>query len=127
MFLSLGVFTLWQSTLQLRINLIYKMTRHWYYIFIFAIAFSFLPRSLRAGNMMKVEEVVAFNDINIYYEQNSLRVTGGEGLKLRVFNVAGILVVCENVDSADKRYNLDLPRGCYIVKVGSVVKKIFVK
>ena len=102
------------------------MARHWFYIFIL-IACSTLSTPLLASNMSDTQQIVAFNDINIYFEQNILRITGGEGLRLHIFNVTGILVVCENIDSADKRFSLDLPHGCYIVKVGKLVKKISVK
>lgn len=112
---------------QYGINFKNKMARHWYYIFILVIAFSTLSTPLLARNMSEIEQLAAFNDINIYFEQNILRITGGEGLRLQIFNVTGILVVCENIDSADKRFSLDLPHGCYIVKVGKLVKKISVK
>ncbi len=103
------------------------MARHWYYIFIFIIAFCSLSTPLLASNTSGIEQIAEFNDINIYFEQNNLRVTGGEGLKLQIFNVTGVLVVSQNIDSTDKRFGLDLPRGCYIVKVGKLVKKISVK
>ncbi|MDN5553175.1 T9SS type A sorting domain-containing protein [Prevotella sp.] len=103
------------------------MAKHWYYIFILVIAFSALSTPLLASNTSQIEQIAEFNDINIYFAQNNLRVTGGEGLKLQIFNVTGILVVTENIDSTDKRFSLDLPRGCYIVKVGKLVKKISVK
>lgn len=31
------------------------------------------------------------------------------------------------VEGADKYYELNLPKGCYIVKVGKVVRKISIK
>mgnify|MGYP003414723536 CR=1 FL=1 len=31
------------------------------------------------------------------------------------------------VDNNDKYYDLNLPKGCYIVKVGKVVRKIYIK
>ena len=102
------------------------MARHWFYIFIL-IACSTLSTPLLASNMSDTQQIVAFNDINIYIEQNILRITNGEKLRLQIFNVTGVLVVCENIDSADKRFSLDLPRGCYIVQVGKLVKKISVK
>ena len=104
-----------------------KMARHWVYIFILVIGCCALSTPLLASNMSDTEQVAAFNDINIYFEQNILRITAGEGLRLQIFNVTGVLVVCENIDSADRRFSLDLPRGCYIVKVGKLVKKISVK
>ena len=82
------------------------MARHWFYIFIL-IACSTLSTPLLASNMSDTQQIVAFNDINIYIEQNILRITIGEKLRLQIFNVTGVLVVCENIDSADKRFSLD--------------------
>ena len=31
------------------------------------------------------------------------------------------------VDGSDKHYTLSFPRGCYIVKVGKVVRKISIR
>jgi len=31
------------------------------------------------------------------------------------------------VEGQDKRFDLNLPKGCYIVKVGKVVRKISIK
>lgn len=103
------------------------MAKNWYYIFILMIVFSASPAPVIGSNVWGAELQSVNNDINIYLEQNSLRVTGAEGLKLEIFNVAGIMVVSENIDGVDKRFSLDLPRGCYIVKVGKLVKKISVK
>ena len=52
--------------------------------------------------------------INISVNGSSLRVTGVRVMSLKV-------------DGSDKTYNLNLPQGCYIVKVGDVVRKISVR
>lgn len=31
------------------------------------------------------------------------------------------------IDGQDKRYTLNLPKGCYIIKVGNVVRKISIR
>ena len=46
---------------------------------------------------------------------------------LSVYNVAGIRIAFVKVESADKHFDFNLPKGCYIVKVGKVVRKIAVK
>lgn len=56
-----------------------------------------------------------------------LHVTGAAGLDLKVYNVTGVLVKSLRVDSDDKRYDLNLPKGCYIVKVGKTVRKISIR
>ena len=53
-----------------------------------------------------------------------LHVTGANGYVLRVYNVLGVRVASIKVEGNDKRIDLPLKSGCYIVKVGNVVRKI---
>lgn len=62
--------------------------------------------------------------ISIHLLGDDLRVTGAAGEMLQIYNVAGVRVMTVKIDSSDKTYNLNLPKGCYIVKVGKVVRKI---
>ena len=65
---------------------------------------------------------------DVSFDDNVLRVTEGSGLTLRIYNVAGgAPVLTLKVDSQDKRIELNLPKGIYIVKVGKVARKIVVK
>lgn len=58
---------------------------------------------------------------------NALHITGGAGMVLEIYNVAGVRVNCSKIDSQDKRVELSLSKGCYIVKVGKTVRKISLK
>ena len=42
-------------------------------------------------------------------------------------NLAGMRVAYLKIDSAEKHFDLGLPKGCYIVKVGKMVRKIAVR
>ena len=53
-----------------------------------------------------------------------LHVTGASGLVLQVYNVLGVRVASIKVEGNDKRIDLPLKSGGYIVKVGNVVRKI---
>lgn len=55
-----------------------------------------------------------------------LHVSGANGLVLQVYNVLGVRVASIRVEGNDKRIDLPLKSGCYIVKVGDVVRKISV-
>ena len=46
------------------------------------------------------------------------------GKTLQVYNVTGALVATYRIDSDDKTITLNVGRGCYIVKVGDVTRKI---
>lgn len=58
---------------------------------------------------------------------STIRVTEAAGQTLYVYNVAGVVVQSFRVDGQDRHYDLNLPKGCYIVKVGKTVRKISVK
>lgn len=58
---------------------------------------------------------------------STIHVSGANGQMLEVYNIAGMRVMCVKVEGQDKRFDLNLPKGCYIVKVGKVVRKISIK
>ncbi len=55
-----------------------------------------------------------------------LHVSGANGQVLQVYNVLGVKVASIKVEGNDKRIDLPLKSGCYIIKVGDVVRKISV-
>lgn len=84
------------------------------------------PVSANANNAIEIVD----NDIvgiTVTVSESTLRVTGATGLSLSIYNVAGVHVQSFRVEGADRRYELNLPKGCYIVKVGKVVRKISIK
>lgn len=63
----------------------------------------------------------------ISVSESILHVTGANGLVLEVYNVAGVRVMSVKVEGQDKKYELNFPKGCYIVKVGKLVRKISIR
>lgn len=57
-------------------------------------------------------------------DNNVLHITGGTGQVLEIYNVAGVRLSTTKIDSQEKRVELNLTKGCYIVKVGKTVRKI---
>ncbi len=84
-----------------------------------------------ANNMMEIELIDNndFNQVCITVSGSTLRVTGAEGLTLCVYNVTGGQPVLKTkVDGVDKSYDLNLPKGVYIVQVGNkATRKIVIK
>ena len=68
-----------------------------------------------------------FQNIFISVNESTLRVVGASGQVLYIYNVAGVRVMSIKVEGADKRYELNLPKGCYIIKVGKTVRKISIR
>lgn len=66
-------------------------------------------------------------DITLTYNGGAMHITGANGLVVKVYNLAGIAVKTFKVDGQDKRINLPLADGVYIIKVGpSYTRKITV-
>ncbi len=69
-----------------------------------------------------------FQEITISVKASTLHVTGANGLMLNIYNVAGVRVMSVKVTGQDCRYELNLPKGCYIVQVGGkTTRKISIK
>ena len=68
-----------------------------------------------------------FQSIGISVEESTVHVTGAAGEILYVYNVAGVRVKSIRIDGDDKRFDLNLPKGCYILKVGKTVRKVSIR
>ena len=68
-----------------------------------------------------------FEDVAISVKSSTVYVKNANGEMLYVYNVAGVRVVSIKVDGQDRHYDLNLPKGCYIVKVGKKVRKVSIK
>ena len=70
--------------------------------------------------------VLQDSEVTITYSQGSVYVTGGEGLTIEVVSLTGNKVYEEVITSPSQKFDLNIPKGCYIVKVGQVVRKVSV-
>lgn len=69
-------------------------------------------------------EVNRMEDVRISVSGNNVRVQNAQGATLEIYNITGVKVADFKIDSPDKTINTGLTRGCYIVKVGKVARKI---
>ncbi len=64
--------------------------------------------------------------ITLSVSGSNVHVCGANGLVLNIYNLAGVKVASYRLDSADKTIETGLSRGCYIFKVGNLVRKVSV-
>lgn len=102
------------------------MTRKLLYI-LFASAMLMGSNFKAAADPIIEVNAIDFNQVGISYYNGALHITGAAGLSVSVYNIVGQKVYEGRIDSSDKRIELNLPANCYIVKVGSVARKISVK
>lgn len=70
--------------------------------------------------MQQTEPVITANGQHI-------RIQNAMGKQVHIYDITGVEVYCENVDSMDKTFTLNLGKGCYIVKVGRTARKITIQ
>ena len=68
-----------------------------------------------------------FSGITLTVTGNKVHISGANGETLEIFNLTGVKVSSVTIDSTDKTLTLNLPKGCYILKVGKVVRKVSIR
>ena len=90
-----------------------------------------------AGLLMAVVPLMALADemdpavaeqvespVGISVSGQTAYITGAQGETFEVVSLTGRLVMTAKIDSPNQRIELNIPKGCYILKVGKVVRKI---
>jgi hypothetical protein len=82
-----------------------------------------------AGHAMPAVEIMEQMQqaVNIAVNGSSIHITGANGQNLIIYNITGVIVQSFKVEGTDKHYDLNLPKGCYIIKVGKTVRKISIR
>ena len=76
-----------------------------------------------AGVMELSEE----QESDVIYSEGMLTITGAEGQVLQIVTVTGKVVLHKRIDSPEQKIELNIPKGCYIVKVGKVVRRVYIR
>jgi hypothetical protein len=102
-------------------------------LLIFSIVFS-LATALQAASPMVMsmemgvaEQVEPERNITITVEGNVAYITGANGMTLEVVSLTGRQVATYKIDSPSQRIELNHPKGCYILKIGKVVRKVTIR
>lgn len=76
-----------------------------------------------ADTEMEINEVqITVSNGNIVYVKNA------EGALIQVYSITGAEIMAQRVESNCKSYEIsNLQKGCYIIKVGKVTRKVFIK
>ena len=76
---------------------------------------------------MGVAEQIDEQTPTISVDGNVVSVQGGSGMTLEVVSLTGRAVANYKIESPAQRIDLNLPKGCYILKIGKVVRKVTVR
>ena len=76
---------------------------------------------------MGVAEQIDDQAPTISVDGNVVSIQGGSGMTLEVVSLTGRAVANYKIESPSQRIDLNLPKGCYILKIGKVVRKVTVR
>lgn len=64
------------------------------------------------------------DEIIISVNGMSVTISGAQGETLEVVSLTGRRMMTVKIESPAQRIDLNVPKGCYILKVGKVVRKV---
>ena len=97
-------------------------------LFLIAFALTWLAAPVSTYAQAESDAVEnSLSGITLTVNGTKVHVTGANGENMEIFNLTGVKVSSISIDSADKSLTLTLPKGCYILKVGKVVRKISIR
>ena len=103
------------------------MTKNIFSIAFAALAFFGSAQTADAAPLMELIEVEQQGAQITLVTNNVLHIVGGAGQTLEIYNVAGVKLKTTKISDYEQRVDLNLSKGCYIVKVGKTVRKISLK
>lgn len=86
-----------------------------------------MPAAASASEMAFAATEQVEDAVDVSVDKQTVSVTGAQGQTLEVVSLTGRLVMSVKIDSPAQRVELNVPKGCYILKVGKVVRKIQVR
>ena len=96
-------------------------------VYAFSMAMLMIPASmLRASEIVSfaVEQQSIEEEITISINGQNVTVSGAQGETLEVISLTGRKVMAVKIESPVQRIEINVPKGCYILKIGKVVRKV---
>ena len=86
------------------------------------------PAVLYAADAEKpaIEQVVS-DDAVITVSGQTVTVAGAQGQTLEVVSLTGRRMMSVKIESPAQRVELNIPKGCYILKIGKIVRKVTIR
>lgn len=92
-------------------------------LFLMAAPAAAAPMAPELGVAEQMEEPAP----TISVDGNIVSVGGASGMKMEVVSLTGRAVASYKIEGPAQRIELNLPKGCYILKVGKTVRKVTVQ
>ncbi|MBR0260155.1 MAG: T9SS type A sorting domain-containing protein [Prevotella sp.] len=67
------------------------------------------------------------DDISITVDGQWVTINGAQGLTLEIVSLTGRQIKTIKIESPAQRIELNVPKGCYILKIGKLVRKVAIR
>ena len=87
-----------------------------------------LPAAAYAADADKtaIEQTMG-DEAAINVNGQTVTVNGAQGETLEVVSLTGRRMLTVKIESPSQRIELNIPKGCYILKVGKIVRKVTIR
>lgn len=87
-----------------------------------------MPSQASAAEMeWNAQETMDEYGMSITVRQSTLLVSGAAGKVLEIVSLTGRPVTSIKIESPSQRVELNLPKGCYILKIDKLVRKVSIR
>ncbi len=85
-----------------------------------------LTPAMSQDSSPKIEQEITATTISV--QGSTLHIKNAEDMSLEIYNITGLKVKSLRIGSTEEQVELsNLPKGCYIVKIGKCVRKVYIK
>lgn len=110
-----------------KVKLALRMNKKTLIVLAFSMLLGF-GQAAMAQDVQKAPVETELQAVSILVNESTIHIKNAEKQVLEIYNLAGVKVNTIKIDSADKTIELNnLPKGCYILKVGKTVRKCYLK
>lgn len=93
-------------------------------IVVVGLMMGIVPLSIHASEMDFIVMEQTESQISVSVNGQIVYVNGAQGEILEVVSLTGRQIMSVKIENSAQRVELNVPKGCYILKVGKVVRKI---
>lgn len=94
------------------------------------LSLSFMLLSVSSAMAQDIQKTQIENEqlpITVSVAGSTINVKNAQGLVMEVYDVTGKKLAAIRIESNDKTYELSVPKGCYIIKIGKMARKVYLK
>ena len=86
------------------------------------------PLNMKAQDIQRTPIEQEVNAVTISVTESTVHIKNAEKQVLEIYNMAGVKVATFHIESNERAIDLShLSKGCYILKVGKVARKVYLR